>query len=127
MAAVDILEDDRDTSLPVSALSPAEYRSFRGLLSELRHTYVNNEVQPYSTLEFLSSFNRVTRNVAQQVSLLMILLMHQIIEIVLGAEHGEFVGDGHIYAMIRLVGHWQTDGQIDKSMVFVQGSGAPFD
>ena len=39
----------------------------------------------------------------------------------LGPEQGEFVGNGHIYAMIRLVGHWQTDGRIEKSMIFVQG------
>ena len=39
----------------------------------------------------------------------------------LGPGQGEFVGDGHIYAMIRLVGHWQTDGRIEKSMIFVQG------
>jgi hypothetical protein len=40
---------------------------------------------------------------------------------VLGEEEGEFVGEGHIYAMIRLVGHWQTDGRTDKSRIFVQG------
>jgi hypothetical protein len=42
--------------------------------------------------------------------------------VVLGPEQGEFVGDGHVYAMVRLVGHWQTDGRIEKSMIFVQGT-----
>ena len=41
-------------------------------------------------------------------------------EIVLGTEQ-EFVGEGYIYAMIRLVGHWQTEGRVEKSMIFVQG------
>ena len=42
-------------------------------------------------------------------------------ETVLGTGDGEFVGEGHIYAMIRLIGHWQTDKRIEKSMIFVQG------
>jgi hypothetical protein len=74
MAAVEVLEDDRDTSLPVSALSPAEYRNFRGMVSELRHMSVNNQVQLHSALEFLSSFKGVTHNVAQQVMLSIIFL-----------------------------------------------------
>jgi hypothetical protein len=70
MAAIEVLEDDRDTSLPASALSPAEYRSFRGLVNELDHTAgVNNDqVSFYSALEFLSSFNGVNQGVAQQVT-----------------------------------------------------------
>ena len=48
-------------------------------------------------------------------------MIGQVVDVVLGLEQGEFVGDGHIYAMIRLVGHWQTDGHIEKSMIFVQG------
>ena len=69
MATVEVLEDDRDTSLPSSALSPAEYRSFRGLVNELDHTSsVNkNQVSLYSVLEFLSSFTGVTQSVAEQV------------------------------------------------------------
>jgi hypothetical protein len=46
----------------------------------------------------------------------------QIVEIVLGVEQGDFVGEGHIFAMIRLIGHWQADGRIEKSMIFVQGT-----
>jgi hypothetical protein len=70
MAANEVLEDDRDTSLPSSALSPAEYRSFRGLANELDHTAgVNsNQVSFYSVLEFLSSFNGVNQGVVQQVT-----------------------------------------------------------
>ena len=69
MAANEVLEDDRDTSLPSSALSPAEYRSFRALVKELDHTAgVNNKQVPlYSVLEFLSSFNDVSQGIAQQV------------------------------------------------------------
>ena len=69
MAANEVLEDDRDTSLPSSALSPAEYRSFRGLVNELNHTagVNNNQISLYSVLEFLSSFNGVNKGVAQQV------------------------------------------------------------
>jgi hypothetical protein len=66
MADVQILEDDRDTSLPSSALSPAEYRGFRRLVQELDHTG-NNEVSLYTLLEFLASFNGVTHSVAEQV------------------------------------------------------------
>ena len=40
----------------------------------------------------------------------------------LGTEKEQFVGDGHIYAMIRLIGHWQSEGQVEKSMIFVQGT-----
>lgn len=43
----------------------------------------------------------------------------------LGKEQEEFVGKGHIYAMIRLIGHWQSEGRIDKSMIFVQGTLIP--
>lgn len=70
MATIEVLEDDRDTSLPSSALSPAEYRSFRGLVYELDHQVgVNNDqVSFYSVLEFLSSFNGVNQGVAQQVT-----------------------------------------------------------
>ena len=70
MAAIEVLEDDRDTSLPSSALSPAEYRSFRGLVRELDHLVgVNNDqVSFYSVLEFLSSFNGVNQGVVQQVT-----------------------------------------------------------
>jgi hypothetical protein len=70
MAAIEVLEDDRDTSLPSSALSPAEYRSFRGLVNELDHAagVNNNQISFYSVLEFLSSFNAVNQSVAQQVA-----------------------------------------------------------
>ena len=70
MAAIEVLEDDRDTSLPSSALSPAEYRSFRGLVNELDHTagVNNNQISFYSVLEFLSSFNGVNQGVVQQVT-----------------------------------------------------------
>ena len=67
MASVELLDDDRDTSLPSSALSPQEYRSFRGLVNDLDRTGVNNQVSLYSVLEFLSSFNGITPSVAQQV------------------------------------------------------------
>jgi hypothetical protein len=67
MADSELQDDDRDTSLPSSALSPAEYRGFRGLVSELDHTSVNNQVSLYSVLEFLASFNGVTHSVAQKV------------------------------------------------------------
>lgn len=40
----------------------------------------------------------------------------------LGSDDGEFVGEGHIYAMIRLIGHWQLEKRIEKSMIFVQGT-----
>lgn len=64
----DVLDDDRDTALPASALSPAEYRSFRGLVGDLQRTSaVNNQVSLFSTLEFLSSFNGVDHILAQQV------------------------------------------------------------
>jgi hypothetical protein len=43
------------------------------------------------------------------------------VETVLGVQEGEFVGDGHVYAMIRLVGHWQVEKRIERSMIFVQG------
>ena len=46
----------------------------------------------------------------------------QVIDIVLGNELEEFVGEGHIYAMIRLIGHWQSKGQVEKSIIFVQGT-----
>jgi hypothetical protein len=68
MADVDVLEDDRDTSLPSSALSPTEYRSFRGLVSELGHKGDNNGVPLYNVIEFLATFRGVTHGIAQQVS-----------------------------------------------------------
>jgi hypothetical protein len=43
------------------------------------------------------------------------------VDVVLGMEREEFVGEGYIFAMIRLIGHWQTDGRIEKSMIFIQG------
>jgi hypothetical protein len=75
MADAEGLEDDRDTSLPSSALSPAEYRTYRGLVNDLLHNTLNNKVSLYSVLEFLSSFNRVTQSVAQQVFSLFISLI----------------------------------------------------
>ena len=69
MADVELQDDDRDTSLPSSALSPAEYRGFRGLVSQLDHVGANNQVSLYSVLEFLASFNGVTHSVAQKVLL----------------------------------------------------------
>lgn len=42
-------------------------------------------------------------------------------DVVLGTKVGDYVGEGHIYAMIRLIGHWQTDRRIEKSLIFVQG------
>ena len=47
-------------------------------------------------------------------------------DIVLEGDRSEFVGEGHIYAMIRLIGHWQTDRRIEKSLIFVQGINFPF-
>lgn len=67
MTDSELQDDDRDTSLPSSALSPAEYRGFRGLVSELDHTSVNNQVSLYSVLKFLASFNGVTHSVTQKV------------------------------------------------------------
>ena len=67
MTDVTVLEDDRDTSLPSSALSPSEYRGFRSLVSELDHTGVNNQVSSHSVLDFLSSFNGVSHTLALQV------------------------------------------------------------
>ena len=69
MTDVEGLDDDRDTSLPPSALSPAEYRGFRSLVNDLDHTGENNEVSLYSVLEFLASFTGVTHPVAQKVCL----------------------------------------------------------
>lgn len=66
MADVESLDDDRDTSLPVSALSPAEYRSFRTLVTEVKG--VNTQASLYSVLEFLTTFNAVSHGVAQQVT-----------------------------------------------------------
>jgi hypothetical protein len=63
------LEDDRDTSLPSSALSPAEYRNFRSLVSELRQPGVDNDVSLYTVRGFLASFNEATDAVARQVCL----------------------------------------------------------
>jgi len=121
MADVEVLDDDRDTSLPSSALSPAEYRAFRGLVSELDHNGVNNQVSLFSVLDFLSTFNGVTRNIVDQVCLMLCRANSEIVHIVLGNQQGEFVGEGHIYAMIRLIGHWQIDRRIEKSLIFVQG------
>ena len=69
MAAAEVLEDDRDTSLPSSALSPAEYRGFRALVNDLDQIGVvdNGQVSVHSVLEFLSSFSGVNQSVAQQV------------------------------------------------------------
>jgi len=65
MADVEGLDDDRDTALPTSALSPAEYRSFRTLVAEVKG--VNSQSSLYSVLEFLTTFNAVSQGVAQQV------------------------------------------------------------
>jgi len=123
MADAELQDDDRDTSLPSSALSPAEYRGFRGLVGDLDHTGVDNQVSLYSVLEFLASFNGVTHSVAQKVfHVLLMALTDKVVETVLGTRDDEFVGEGHIYAMIRLLGHWQMDKRIEKSLIFVQGS-----
>jgi hypothetical protein len=67
--ATEALEDDRDTSLPASALSPAEYRSFRALLLELHHAAgtLDKQAPLHDVLDFLTSFNGVTQSVAKQV------------------------------------------------------------
>jgi hypothetical protein len=65
MADVEGLDDDRGTALPPSALSPAEYRSFRPLVTELLG--VNNQASVYSVVEFLTTFNVVNQGTAQQV------------------------------------------------------------
>ena len=65
MADVEALEDDRDTALPSSALSPAEYRSFRTLVTEL--VRVHGRVSVYLVVEFLTTFNAVSHDVARQV------------------------------------------------------------
>jgi hypothetical protein len=44
------------------------------------------------------------------------------VDVVLGTVAGDYVGEGHVYAMIRLIGHWQTDRRIEKSLIFVQGT-----
>ena len=69
MASAEALEDDRDTSLPASALSPAEYRSFRAFLLELHHAAgsPDRHAPLFAVLEFLVSFNGVNLSVAQQV------------------------------------------------------------
>jgi len=67
MAGVEALDDDRDTALPPSALSPAEYRGFRALVNDLDHTGDNHQVSLYSVLEFLASFSGVTHTVAGKV------------------------------------------------------------
>ena len=72
MADVEGLDDDRDTCLPPSALSPAEYRGFRALLKNQqlqnhRDTGEQNAVSLNSILDFLASFNAVSYSVAQQV------------------------------------------------------------
>ena len=119
MDAVEGLDDDRDTALPSSALSPAEYRSFRGMVTVL--VGVNGGASFTSVVEFLMTFNGVNHGVAQQVgSLCERGVNGQIVDVVVGSEE-EFLGEGHIYAMIRLVGHWQSEGRISKSMIFVQG------
>jgi hypothetical protein len=65
MVHVEGLDDDRDTALPTSALSPAEYRSFRPLVTDLLG--VNNQAKVDSVMEFLTTFNAVNQEVAQQV------------------------------------------------------------
>ena len=69
MASAEALEDDRDTSLPASALSPAEYRSFRAFLLDLHHAAgsPDRHAPLFAVLEFLVSFNGVNLSVAQQV------------------------------------------------------------
>jgi hypothetical protein len=61
------LEDERDTRLPSSALSPAEYRNFRTLVAELVPQGVDNDVSLYTVRGFLSTFNGVTDATARQV------------------------------------------------------------
>jgi len=70
MASAEALEDDRDTSLPASALSPAEYRSFRAFLSELHHGAgrLGRRAPLFAVLEFLVSFSGVNHSVAYQVA-----------------------------------------------------------
>ena len=36
------------------------------------------------------------------------------------AEEYDVIADGQVYAMIRLIGHWQSEGRIERSMIFVQ-------
>jgi hypothetical protein len=70
MASADALEDDRDSSLPASALSPAEYRSFRAFVLELHHAAGGslNKLTPLDAVtDFLTSFYAVNHTVAQQV------------------------------------------------------------
>lgn len=67
MASVDSLDDDRDTSLPTSALSPQEYRTFRTFVNDMDRTGIDNQVALHSVLEFLSTFKGVSQIVAQQV------------------------------------------------------------
>jgi hypothetical protein len=67
MADGAVSEDERDTSLPSSALSPAEYRSFRSLVSDLVLPGVDNDVSLYAVRGFLGSFNGVTDATARQV------------------------------------------------------------
>jgi hypothetical protein len=43
------------------------------------------------------------------------------VETVLEVSGKEMIEDGYIFAMIRLVGHWQTERRIEKSLIFVQG------
>ena len=67
MAYVEALEDDRDTRLPASALSPAEYRSFRGLVNDLARTGADNRISLDTVIDFLSTFNGIGHPVAHQV------------------------------------------------------------
>ena len=61
------LEDDRDTSLPPSALSPAEYRNFRTLVSELAPG--PDGVSLYTVRIFLGSFSGVDDATVREVRL----------------------------------------------------------
>jgi hypothetical protein len=71
MAAVDGLDEDRDTSLPSSALSPSEYRAFRSMLVNDVHTRSPtdspSQVELAVVLDFLESFQGVTRADARKV------------------------------------------------------------
>jgi hypothetical protein len=123
MASADALDDDRDSSLPASALSPAEYRSFRAFLLELHHAAGNSldKLAPLdAVIAFLTSFHAVNHTVAQQVRLPRVWANVQICDCVVGRDEGESVEDGKVYAMIRLVGHWQSEGRIERDMIFVQ-------
>ena len=70
MAGVEVeeLEDDRETSLPSSALSPSEYRAFRGMLNELHQKQTRPDlVEAEFVLNFLETFKDVAREDAEKV------------------------------------------------------------